>query len=130
MQHGMQELRIFQLISWISLPAVMFGGYTLLGIVGDRLSEAQRAVFRAGHAHAGVLLVLSLVYEGDVAGATLPVTVKQWACAVLLAGIVLQSGGFFWRAYLGASTGKTLTRIGALLLAIAVVALVVGIVKA
>jgi hypothetical protein len=116
----MHELKIFQLISWISLPTVMFGGYSLLGAAGDKLSADQRALFRAGHAHAGVLLILSLVYELQIGALAIGAVVKQVGCAVLLAGIVLQSGGFFWRAFLGAA-GKTFTRLGALLLAAALV---------
>lgn len=114
----MQALKIFQLISWISLPTVMFGGYSLLGAAGDKITPEQRTLFRAGHAHAGVLLILSLVYELQIAGLAISLAAKQVGCAVLLAGIVLQSGGFFWRAFLGAA-GKNLTRAGALLLAAA-----------
>jgi hypothetical protein len=123
----MHELKIFQLISWISLPTVMFGGYSLLGAAGDKLTDAQRALFRAGHAHAGVLLILSLVYELQIAALAMPAAIKQAGCAMLLAGIVLQSGGFFWRAFLGAA-GKTLTRIGALLLAAALGLVIWGLV--
>jgi hypothetical protein len=119
----MHELRIFQLISWISLPTVMFGGYSLLGAAGDKLTADQRALFRAGHAHAGVLLILSLVYEPQIGALPIAAAAKQTGCAVLLAGIVLQSGGFFWRAFLGAA-GKHFTRLGALLLAAAHVLLI------
>jgi hypothetical protein len=114
----MHELRIFELISWISLPTVMFGGYSLLGAAGDKLTADQRALFRAGHAHAGVLLILSLVYEQQIAALPIAAAARQAGCAVLLAGIALQSGGFFWRAFLGAA-GKHITRLGALLLAAA-----------
>src|SRR3954470_6473190 len=116
----MFDPKLFQLISWIALPTVMFGGYALLGAASDRLTAEQRGLFRAGHAHAGVLLILSLVYELQIAALPIAPVLKQAGCALLLAGIVLQSGGFFWRAYLG-STGKLLTRIGALLLAAALI---------
>jgi hypothetical protein len=59
----MHELEIGQLISWISLPTVVSGGYSLLGAAGDKLTAEPRALFRAGHAHAGVLLIWSLAYE-------------------------------------------------------------------
>jgi hypothetical protein len=121
----MHELKIFQLISWISLPTVMFGGYSLLGAAGDKLTPEQRGLFRAGHAHAGVLLILSLVYEVQIATASLATAAKQVGCAALLAGILLQSGGFFWRAFLGPA-GKNLIRVGALLLAAALVLLIYG----
>lgn len=121
----MPALKLFQLISWISLPTVMFGGYSLLGSVGDKLTADQRALFRAGHAHAGVLLILSLVYELQIAALPLAPRLQQLGCATLLAGIVLQSGGFFWRAFLG-DTGKLLTRLGAVLLAAALILLIYG----
>ena len=45
------------------LVTVMFGGVSLLRILedGDILSEWQVSQFRAGHAHAGVLIILALV---------------------------------------------------------------------
>jgi len=121
----MQALKLFQLISWISLPTVMFGGYSLLGAAGDKITPEQRALFRAGHAHAGVLLILSLVYELQISSLALSLAAKQIGCATLLAGIILQSGGFFWRAFLG-TAGKNLTRVGALLLVVAHVVLIWG----
>lgn len=121
----MQALKIFQLVSWISLPTVMFGGYSLLGAAGDKISAEQRSLFRAGHAHAGVLLILSLVYELQIAGLAIGETAKIAGCGMLLAGVLLQSGGFFWRAFLGPA-GKTLTRFGALLLAAAHIVLIWG----
>ena len=54
-------VQVFTAITLISLPTVMFGGFSLLRLlVTRRLNEFQVAYFRAGHAHAGVLLVLSL----------------------------------------------------------------------
>jgi hypothetical protein len=72
-----------------------------------------------------VLLILSLVYEAQMAGLAISGAAKQAGCAMLIAGILLQSGGFFWRAFLGAA-GKTLTRVGALLLAAALIVLIWG----
>ena len=58
--HGPTQL--FTVIALVSLPTVMYGGYALMGVLRDRkLTEHQRAMFRAGHAHAGVLLILALV---------------------------------------------------------------------
>jgi hypothetical protein len=47
----------------ITIAAVEYGGAFLLGLAGGRkeFTDFQRAFFRAGHAHAGVLLILSLV---------------------------------------------------------------------
>ena len=54
-----RPVQVFTAIVLISLPTVMFGGFSLLRLlVARRLNEFQVAYFRAGHAHAGVLLVL------------------------------------------------------------------------
>src|SRR5215471_17329298 len=48
-------VQVFTAITLISLPTVMFGGFSLLRLlVARRLTEFQVAYFRAGHAHAGV----------------------------------------------------------------------------
>ena len=60
----MHTLRVFSIISWISLPTVMYAGYALLGfLTRNGLSDFQLTFFRAGHAHAGVLLLMSLLYH-------------------------------------------------------------------
>jgi hypothetical protein len=50
----------------ISVPTIQFGGTFLLSILSGKHSEVtefQRSMFRAGHAHAGVLVILSLVAQ-------------------------------------------------------------------
>jgi hypothetical protein len=126
----MHDLKLFILISWISLPMVMFGGYSFLVFLRDKLSEEQKTFFRAGHAHAGVLLILSLVYYHYLSLTAFSLQTKYIACIILAIGIIFQSGGFFWHAFLdknGKRTGIRITTIGALFLASAVVFLVVGI---
>ena len=46
------------LLMWIT---VLFGGCSLLWLLRDRLSGDQVWNFRAGHTHAGVLVILTLV---------------------------------------------------------------------
>jgi drug/metabolite transporter superfamily protein YnfA len=130
----MHSLRIFSIISWISLPTVMYGGYALLGfITRNGLSEFQQTYFRAGHAHAGVLLLLSLLYHLFMERTDLSQSVKIGGAAVLVIGILAQSGGFFLHMLIGQpglpSLGTTVTSIGALLLAVAVLILVIGLVR-
>jgi hypothetical protein len=128
----MHELKVFVLISWISLPTVMFGGYSLLGPLGGKLTPQQRGLFRAGHAHAGVLLVLSLAYYHYLALTGLASTLKYIACAGLALGIILQSGGFLIHAFLDddgrRNTGTRVTQTGAFLLVLAVGSLVYGLI--
>jgi hypothetical protein len=132
----MEPTKVLPIISLGSLVTVEYGGWALLSFLTARegLTDAQKQFFRAGHAHAGVLLVLSLVYflyldRTDFSNGT------QWVVGlVLLAGILAQSGGFFVHMGLGAaarpSLGTRLTRTGALLIAAGLVALIVGIARA
>jgi hypothetical protein len=90
---------------------------------------------RVGHAHAGVLLVLSLVYFLFLANNTDFGDSTQWvAGAILLGGVLTQSGGFFLHLAVGesgrGSIGTRLTRSGALLIALALVILAIGIGRA
>jgi hypothetical protein len=130
----MNSLRIWIIISWISLPTVMFGGYSLLRLLnrGDVLTPFQVTWFRAGHAHAGVLLVMSLLYYTFLDQTRLSASIKSVACLGVVVGILAQSGGFFLHMLVGrpnqASIGTTVTTIGALLLAGAVAVLVYGLV--
>lgn len=52
----------------LSVPTIIYGGYFLLTILSKeqehlQLTDFQKAMFRAGHAHAGVLVILSLVVQ-------------------------------------------------------------------
>ena len=130
----MNSLRVWIIASWIALPTVMFGGYSLLRLLnrGDVLTPFQVGCFRAGHAHAGVLLLMSLLYYTFLERTALPVSFKHAACAALFAGILAQSGGFFLHMLLGqpgrASVGTHVTVAGAVLLACAVIVLVYGLI--
>ena len=53
-------------LAFISLPTIAFGGYFLLSILKrkagtENISNIQREYFKAGHAHAGVLVLLSII---------------------------------------------------------------------
>ena len=129
----MHTLRVFSIISWIALPTVMYGGYALLGfLTRNGLSEFQLTFFRAGHAHAGVLLLMSLLYHHFMEQTALSRSVKVGAAAAVLVGVLAQSGGFFLHMLVGqpgqASLGTTLTTLGAIILALAIIILVVGLI--
>ena len=115
----MDPIRVFSIISWIALPTVMFGGYSLLGLLarGDTwLTPFRATYFRAGHAHAGVLLVMSLGYYVFLGQTTFPSGLKLVLCIVLLVGMLAQSGGFFLHMLVGQpgrrSTGMLITTLG------------------
>jgi hypothetical protein len=88
----------------ISVPTIQFGGTFLLSILSGKHSEVaefQRSMFRAGHAHAGVLVILSLVAQvfTDQADLSAPI---GWAVRLgFVAAPIFVSGGFF-----GAAIGR------------------------
>jgi hypothetical protein len=128
----MSELRGWIIYSWIALPTVMYGGYALLRLLtqAHALTPFRLTWFRAGHAHAGVLLLMSLPYYMFMDRTSLPLSIKHAGCATLVLGILAQSGGFFLHMIRGqpdrASIGTTTTAIGALLLTSAIAVLVYG----
>jgi ABC-type multidrug transport system permease subunit len=86
--------------AFISLPTIAFGGYFLLSILKrqagtENITAVQRDYFRAGHAHAGVLVLLAIVglLVLDYAQSDGWVV---WALRIgLLVSPLLISGGFF-----------------------------------
>jgi hypothetical protein len=132
----MEPTRLLPAIVLLSLVTVEYGGWALLGFITGHgsLSAFREQFFRAGHAHAGVLLVLSLVYflyleRTDFSDG------MQWFCGLLLlVGVLSQSGGFFLHLAMGeqgrSSPGTVMTRSGAMLIAAALVILAVGLFSA
>ncbi|MFC4114502.1 hypothetical protein [Nonomuraea zeae] len=133
----MEPTEVLSIIAILSIVTVEFGGHALLRFVttdAGRLGELRERFFRAGHAHAGVLLVLSLVYLLYLPRAGFS-DGMEWLCGgALLAGVLAQSGGFFVHLGIGregrGSYGTVLTRAGALLLAAALIALAAGLILA
>jgi len=122
--HG--AAKVFLAIALFSLPTVMFGGYSLLRLlVGRKLNDFQATYFRAGHAHAGVLLVLSLVVLDILDRAAVSTGALTLVGVLLVAGVLAQSGGMFVHMVAGKpgtwSIGNTTTVAGALVLAAALV---------
>ena len=100
----MDPIRLFTVIALLSLPTVMFGGYSLLRLMKDRkLTPFQETYFRAGHAHAGVLLILALVSLVLLGGTDYSNGMRWLVCLLLLIGILAQSGGMFLHAFSGPS---------------------------
>ncbi len=131
----MDPIRLFSIISWIALPTVMFGGHSLLGLMvrgNTWLTPFRATYFRAGHAHAGVFLVVSLLYYTYLAQTPFSSGLKLVACIVLLIGVLAQSGGFFLHMLAGKpgrlSAGNIVTILGALLLAFAALLLAYGLI--
>ena len=132
-----REARILCGITLLTVPTIMYGGATLLGILtsgaaglappGLTLSETQWALFRAGHAHAGVWLILSLVVQVLLDSAALSPGAKWLARIAAPLAAVTISGGFFGLAF--APAFRWLVYLGAASLAIAVLTTGIGLVR-
>lgn len=81
----------------LALITVESGGVFLTRVFGGgvRTNALQKSFFRAGHAHAGVLLVLSIAILGVVDNVDLPL----WAVPIARLGVpiaaILMPAGFF-----------------------------------
>ena len=135
--HLSREARLIAGITLLTVPTIMYGGITLLGIlttgiagippVGLALDDTQWALFRAGHAHAGVWIVFSLVIQLLLDSATLPAGFKWLARISAPLAAVGISGGFFGIAFLPAF--RWLLYSGAALLAVAVILAGIGLLR-
>jgi hypothetical protein len=130
----MKSVRFWIVLSWIALPTVMYGGYSLLRLInqGAGLTPFQTTWFRAGHAHAGTLLLMSLLYFLFIDQTALRPAAKQIGCIAMFVGILAQSGGFFLHMIGGRanepSVGTYVTTGGAVLLATAIGILIYGLI--
>jgi heme/copper-type cytochrome/quinol oxidase subunit 4 len=128
----MNDIRGWAIYAWIALPTVMYGGYALLGLLTkeDALTPFRRTWFRAGHAHAGIMLIMALVFFDYLTRTSMSFAIKQIACGAFVVGVLAQSGGFFVHMSKGdegkTSMGTTLTSLGAVILTIAIGILVYG----
>ena len=123
----------------ILVPTIEFGGSFLPTALIDRdsayMTNALRQnFFRAGHAHARVLTLLSLVCQILVDAARLAGGV-QWLVRIGIpaSGILISAGFFFSMLAPGASEpGRAVALIygGAALLAVSVVSLGIGLLRA
>ncbi|MER6513784.1 hypothetical protein AB0C33_43220 [Nonomuraea sp. NPDC048881] len=84
----------------ITVPGVAFGGVTLLRFLmrnepGYLDNPVRRGLWRAGHAHAGVLVLFSLVAMVYVDQASLSEGVKALTRTLIVAAPILMPLGFF-----------------------------------
>lgn len=81
----------------LSLVAVESGGFLLRKIVLGEVAanELQRSFFRAGHAHAGVLLILGLVIPLYLDAAGVGGAIGAFARTAVPVAAILMPAGFF-----------------------------------
>jgi hypothetical protein len=131
------ESRLLAGILLIVLPTVMFGGVSILTLlIGDPTymdNPLRQDLWRAGHAHAGVWLILALVALRYVDEANLSNHMKWCVRASIPIAAVLVPAAFFLSVVSPDATSPNgliyLAYVGAALLAVSVLVLGIGLVK-
>ncbi len=122
----------------ITVPTIIYGGYFLLTILSGeqehlQLTDFQKSMFRAGHAHAGVLVIFSLLIQLFVDCAALSSAWKWLARLAFPVSAILVSLGFF-----AAAIGRQVTEptswifilyLGMALLALGLLVLGIGLIR-
>jgi hypothetical protein len=124
-------------ILFLVLPTVMYGGVSILtlliGTPEYMANPLRQDLWRAGHAHAGVFLVLSLVALRYVDDAVLSARAKQFVRSALPSAAILIPFAFFFSVLRPDATEPSalmnVAYFGALVLAAGVITLGVGLTK-
>jgi hypothetical protein len=133
-----REARMMCGIILITVPTIQYGGYFLLTSLMDKGSgymdnPLRQNFFRAGHAHAGVIVILSLVCQMLADAAVLPIPMLWFVRIGVPLSAILISAGFFFSVLpptaTQASGTVSLIYAGALILAVGVVTLGVGLLR-
>src|SRR5579864_4403295 len=133
-----REARIMAGVILITVPSIQYGGLFLLHSLRDRSSHymdnaLRQNFFRAGHAHAGVIVILSLVCQLLADAATLPPSLLWMVRIGVPAAAILMPLGFFLSMPSPQSTQPngliSLVYAGAGVLAVSVVTLGIGLLR-
>jgi hypothetical protein len=132
-----REAKLMCGIILITIPTIEYGGTFLLTVISGQadlpLTDFQKSMFRAGHAHAGVLVILGLIAQILVDNIQFGKSLKTWIRGGFLISALLVSGGFF-----AAAIGENLTKpnefiwilwLGVVALAISLITLGIGLIK-
>lgn len=132
-----RDTKLMAGILLIIVPTIMYGGITILGILtggtaglapgGLELNETQYSLWRAGHAHAAVIIILSIIIQ-ILVDATVLSRPLSWLARISAPVAALAiSGGFFGLAF--ASSFKWLLYVGALSLVVSLLVTGIGLLK-
>ncbi len=102
-----REARLTAGITLLTVPTIVYGGLTVLGVVtgvhglnpGIELTAAQQGLYRAGHAHAGVLVLLSLIVQVLLDDAVVSSVARRLARVTAPLAAILLPAGFFGIAH-------------------------------
>lgn len=130
--------RIMSGLILILVPTIQYGGYFLLKQLSNQASgymahPLRQDLQRAGHAHAGVIILLSLIGQLMADHAALPRGLAWLVRLGLPLSAMLLSAGFFLGAPSAdaAEPGRLIVLVyaGAILLAVSVLTLAVGLLR-
>ena len=133
-----REARTMCGIVLITVPAIQYGGYFLLTSLMDRSSRymdnpLRQNFFRAGHAHAGVFVILALICQVLADAATLPGWLLWIARIGVPAAAILVPLGFFLSVPSPEATEPnrlvSIIYAGAVTLALSVITLGIGLLR-
>jgi hypothetical protein len=131
------ESRRFAGVLFLVLPTVIYGGVSILGYLLDdpayAANKLRQDLWRAGHAHAGVLLLLSLIILRYVDDARLSKGWKWLARSCAPVAAILLPAAFFLSVLTPEATQPNnliyLAYAGAAVLALGLVVLGIGLVR-
>lgn len=94
------EAKLMSGIILLTVPTIEYGGAFLLSVLGGKYSQLgltafQKSMFRAGHAHAGVLVILALVAQPFIDEINFSTPVLWTLRTGFPTAALLVSGGFF-----------------------------------
>jgi len=132
-----RESKIVCGVFLILITTIMYGGFTLLGILTEgavggehdslALDETQYALWRAGHAHAGVYVILGLVIQPLVDQTRLSNSLKWIARLGAPVASIVVPIGFFGLAFI--SSFKWIMYLGIVCLAASMLLTGIGLLK-
>jgi len=106
-----QDARFMCGLALVLVPTIVYGGLTMLGVLSGGaygmpaptgLSPLQVSLYRAGHAHAGVLTLLGIALQILIDYSSLSPSVVWPARIGAFVAPLLVAGGFFGAAHLPA----------------------------
>ena len=133
-----REARLMSGIILLTVPTIQYGGYFLLTSLISKTSgymenPLRQNFFRAGHAHAGVIVILSLVCQILADSAVLPSPLVWFVRIGVPLSAILISAGFFFSMLPPAATEPSgavkLIYGGTMILAISVISLAIGLIR-
>ena len=132
-----REAKVMTGITILVVPTIMYGGWTLLGLLtqgsagaapgGLKLTETQWALWRAGHAHAGVWTVFSILLQVLLDSTRLSAAATWVARICAPVSAVALSAGFFGLAF--SPSFRLLLYLGICTLLIALLTTAVGLLR-